>query len=77
MIVEQSLGVIYGHMSSVTGWQLNQPWSGTAQEAQAGGRIKEPERCLIGHPKADSDAAEMERVLIKEPDELSAAISGR
>ena len=37
---------------------------------------KQRERCLIGHPKAGSDAAEMERVLIKEEDELRALISG-
>lgn len=34
------------------------------------------ERCLIGHPKAGSDATEAARVLIKEEDELKAVISG-
>ena len=59
-------------------WWLKQSMSGPAKQAQAGGGIKEPERerCLIGHPRAGSDATEMERVLIKEEDELRAAISG-
>lgn len=34
------------------------------------------ERCSIGHPKAGSDATEMESLLIKEEDELRAVIRG-
>lgn len=40
-------------------------------------RIRERERRLEGHPKADNDATEMERALIKEEDELRAVISSK
>lgn len=44
MIEKLSLGVIHGHKSSVTGWCLKESWLGTAQQAKAGGEIKEPQR---------------------------------
>lgn len=72
-------GYPWSHQAEMlTGFWLEQSWRGRAQQAQAGGEIKNRrERCLIGHPKAGSDATEMERALIKEVDEQREGIDGR
>lgn len=77
-IVKQSLGVIHGHTGRDADWLVSETVMVRHCTTSAGRwwNQRTRERCSIGHPKAGSDATEMEWVLIKEEDELRAVIGG-